>query len=1249
VTINFTQLRRGLLTSLVATCAIPLTPLNWVKAESAPTQSGLETASPREQAWGKSVNSQMPQFQPQEIWDATTLDPHQEQRSLDGIWSFVPWDRLDEIPSFKDATPIQVPLTNSPGAYRTSFEVKSPAGTRRIILHFGSAAFRARVFVNGQSIGSHAGGYTPFEFDVTEQSKPGANELTVLLLGHRGTFLSAEPKEPASTTTFNERGQAISTGGDKAAFGWGYFVREGMRQSVTVREVPLTRVADATIVTSFRSKKLTASILLKNQTSANQRFDIQFAVLPYDIPTKTTGVKPEWTLQKSIELKQGDCTTEFKRSWITPKLWMPGDPHLYIARVRLLDRKTKAIVNERNIRFGFREIWTNGPKLIFNGKPFRAFAHGTLETEAGPEATRARFENIRNAGINIIRAHTMPPVPHFAQIADELGMCVVGESELTFNSNFAFEEPIFWENFERLMRERIARDKNHPSIIIWSIGNEVMCCSPGQKIGQHFHDAYKRFKQLDPTRPYMQEGDGDLRDMVEDAHPRPLDITNLHLYDVSSFKNPLWATEFPNVAWELETITKNSQMPGTIKSGVELPDRKRPWYIGEFGPNAIYVYPDSYTFWAGPTAYRDLFGKGEGLVRAVGETMTLQMQAYRDQDMAGIAPWDMPETAPFDPYLRRSFEPVTVLSRDLRTHATSNENVKRSVIAINDSIQKQKLTLVALFRRDRQEIGRHTQRLTLAPGTRRELAWEIQLPNVLFRDQLQLEVTLINREGKTVSSFSQDWILYPLIKPAAAWAQGRAWLIGSSTQLGAIAQWAGTPLHNASELAQLDAALVPLVVLDDEAYIALGKSAETVLTRYTAQGGTVMALGVKEIAIGDVQASPNDLSNATRLFRQRSHPLTANTYDSDWQFWHTDHYVSRGNYEMSFDPAIEFPLVGGGRNGLMYGPIAVYQQGAGAIVACRLQLNQAIAHEPVTRTFLNNLVSFSEARIAADQSPQTSLSAPLEAVLLCLPTDWAIWESSLNAAHIPLSDSNTTTLDPARQVVLLTGDAIPTTEQLSEIDAFVRAGGTLWLHRLTPQTSYLAQAALWVGAPIELKKPPMWLQQYETAEEDSLPTHLSFSATNLFPWLNGISDYHTCWATFGWTNDDMFSVRTTSIADYSLRSVGPNGIALLKEPAYIGQWDISTNGGSLSQKILRSLGTHKPNENIGVGLAAYQFGRGQVLIDQLRWDSVMLDSKSESQNKARYFSGSLWKNISHNRLKSQLLPTLAQDQGKRSN
>ncbi len=1143
-----------------------------------------------------------------ENWDATTLDIYGEQKSLAGIWEYVPWEDLSKVPEFNDAQLVQVPVAHQAGAYRRKFSIAHEGGTSRSILRFEAVAFRCAVFINGREVGGHAGGMTPFEIDVTDAVRQGGNELIVLVLGAKGRALSSEASS-AALITYNERGQALASGGDKTVLGGGMFPADGIRQGVFLREVPLIRVADATLVTSFREKQLTACVNLANQTLEQQSVVVQLDVLPYDIESKTIGEKPIWTKSEKVMAQKGLTTLELIQPWSDPQLWMPGDPHLYVARIRVEDVDGKSL-SERNVRFGFREVWLDGRQIMLNGKPFRAFVHGTIATEASPGEVRAMFKEVMASGSNMVRPHTRPPLPFFTQIADEMGVAIIGEGELTFNSNHAYEEPVFWSNFIRTHRERIARDKNHPSILVWSLANEVIISSPGQKIGQHFYDAFQELRKVDPTRPFMQEGDGDLRDMLPEAKGFPIDIINLHPYDVSPTKNPLWATEFPPIAWALESIGKPQEMPATNKFGSDLPDRNRPWFVGEFGLAVAAAYPDFYSFWTGPQAYRNLFGDANELVRALGEITVIQLQAFRDMGMAGMDPWDMPDKPALAPFLKRGQELVAVFSRDLYGHWTGGENASRKLVVLNDSFENQKLTLTIALKKDGQELNRKEESLVLQPGEKRQIGWEYLMPEVEKRTPVEFIVELRNDEGKQISGFQQGWLVYPEIFPVRSWQEGMVWLCGSESSLGALAKWSGAVVRSSLIMEELFSTRPELVILDQKISDDLTADDRAALEKYVEEGGVVTYIGAGQLPFSDEVIKPNGDSDATRLFTLRENSLTEGTTSQDWEFWRPDHFVSRGNYPMIFDPLFELPLVAGGRNGPMYAPLVVLKRGKGVHIACRLQINESLAVEPVTRLFLNNLVSYASS-LRNEKERQRS-----ELVFVCPPRDLSLWEKRVDSARIPLGQNTGHVLAPGKQIAFLQGSANPTDAQLDSLSKFIEDGGTLWIHGLSPETSYLQHVSSWIGQPITLRTPGMWLQQLELMTPDA-PGAL----------LDGINDFITCWATFGWTNGDMRTVRTTRIADYVLSNSGCKGEALLREPAWIGKWNVTPDGYTLSQAILLEIGKHKRNEVPGIGLAVFKVGKGRILIDQLRWDEVILDASSESQGKARYLAGTLWKNM----------------------
>lgn len=1147
-----------------------------------------------------------------EVYDATTVPKSTDLESLNGSWEFQEWTNLSAAPDFADARAVTVPGHTQPGAYRREFLLRSAPTNSRIILHFAAVGYRAVVFVNGDFVGDHLGGYTPFEFDITGQCRRGENELVILVEGQSATLQDQEAGAPvAGEDGFTESGVPVNSEGAKSIIGYGYFPFEGIRNDVHLREVPLTRITDATITTSFREKKLSAEVWVANQTERTQDVTLEVEALPYDIPTRQIGSPPVWSQAKTLRLDQVSTCFRVDHAWPDPELWMLGSPRLYVLRITLRDARTKQILNTRDVRFGFREVWIEGKRLVLNGVPLRGFIHGTLDTQAPAERVRTLFADLLDYNLNMVRPSTMPPPPYFAQIADEMGIGIIGEAELTFNRNHAYDDPAFWQNFQRVWKERIRRDKNHPSILLWSLANEVIITSPDVPgLGGKFFEAYEMLKREDPTRPVMQEGDGDLRDHTAVGTGYPIDVINMHLYDVSPTKNPLWATEFPPVAWALESITEPSQIPGTMKYGVGFPDQGRPWIVGEFGPGVLIAYPDHFAFWAGSAAYRDLFGQAEPLVRAVGETMAAQIHAFRDLGMAAMDPWGITPLPWLKPYLKPAMSPVLVLARDRQGHWVGEKNASRNITVLNDSFENQILDVTARISRDGKPIAERKHRSDLAAGERHDGMVEFALPEVSERVPVEFSVEVADASGSIVSEFAQDWAIYPEIQPDRMWRAGAVRIFGDREAMENILAWTGAKLSPETQIPRLQPSKAPLVVINFWAFHAMADETKDHLASYIEAGGILLLLEADIVDFAGLSIQSNFESDSTRIFTQGTHPLTAGTTDADWEFWMPDHYVSRANYPIPFAHDIETPLVASGSGGMRFSPLLVKKHGAGAVVASRLQLERAVASEPVARQFLNNVATYPDALKA-----ERKLGKARKVFIFGAGANPNTDADLLSKAGLAVESSATESLrEPSEHILFLKGSDQPTQLELSKIHQFVRDGGKLWIHRITPKTPFLPTIRQWTRSALVLQEPDMWLHQLEIAASKS-------------PLLDGVSNYHTCWATFAWTHGDVYSLRTTPIANFVISPPVTNADVLLSEPGWNGKWSSGPGSATLAQEIMFKIGQHQKNESPAAGLASFKLGEGEIVIDQVLWDEVTDPDMIAIPTKARHYLFTLAKNL----------------------
>lgn len=333
--------------------------------------------------------------------------------------------------------------------YRTSFDRPDLSGGRRALLRFGACDYFAEVFVNGQRVGTHEGGYTPFTFDVTDALKSGANELAV-----RVTDPPMDERE--------NRALVPSMLYDEIPHGkqdW-YVQTGGLWQPVTLELRPSLYIQRVHVTT-----KLSGAVSV----------EVQLAGQSYKDPNPIEVIVRDASGRIEFKTGGGGITTTMPRTFEgrvnSPKLWSPSSPALYSVEVRLNDDDG---VTER---FGFRTFEARDGKFYLNGEPFymraaldQDFYPETIYTPPSKEYVRDQMLKGKRMGLNLLRCHIKVCSPEYLEAADEVGMLVWYEIP-SWNSAHHFSEKAA-ERGEQTFREMVARDWNHPSIVIQSVVNE---------------------------------------------------------------------------------------------------------------------------------------------------------------------------------------------------------------------------------------------------------------------------------------------------------------------------------------------------------------------------------------------------------------------------------------------------------------------------------------------------------------------------------------------------------------------------------------------------------------------------------------------------------------------------------------------------------------------------------------------------------------------------------------------------------
>jgi beta-galactosidase len=426
--------------------------------------------------------------------------PPRERVRFDDNWKFLLGDPADaEAPAFDDAGWRSVDLPHdwsieghiapdNPmggaggffpagiGWYRRTFIPLASWNGRRISVEFEGVYMNARVYLNGRELGSHPYGYTSFFYDLTPDLKPGVKNVLAVRVDqsrHR-----------------NSRWYA----------GSGIYRHVWLTATDPVHIVPWG-VSVATPQVSGSK----ATVALKAQVTNDSTQ--QAAVLVRHVIYSASGAAVGRSEQKATIAPGASAEAEQQIGVDNPALWSPETPALYRLVTQVI-RDGKP-VDELTTPFGVRSVeWSAENGFLLNGRPVK-MAGGCIHHDNGPlgaaafdAAEERRVRLLKESGFNAIRTSHNPPSPAFLDACDRLGMFVMDEAfdcwskgKNEFDYNVAFQE--WWK---RDIDSMVLRDRNHPSVVMWSIGNEIP--ERGEPLGaQEAKMIADYLRSLDRTRP----------------------------------------------------------------------------------------------------------------------------------------------------------------------------------------------------------------------------------------------------------------------------------------------------------------------------------------------------------------------------------------------------------------------------------------------------------------------------------------------------------------------------------------------------------------------------------------------------------------------------------------------------------------------------------------------------------------------------------------------------------------------------
>ncbi|GAA3594146.1 glycoside hydrolase family 2 TIM barrel-domain containing protein [Flavivirga amylovorans] len=336
--------------------------------------------------------------------------------------------------------------------YKKTFDYIQKLEKEQVYLYFEAVNYDAKIYLNGKMIGSHIGGYTPFQIDVSGKLLKEDNHLVVKVDNKR--------KREAIPTVNTDW--------------WNY---GGITRSVHLIHVPKQHILDYTIGLKKGSKnEINGHIETKNGVNGE----------------KATITIPELGINKEVVIKNNSTNFTIKAN---PELWHPKHPKLYDVKICF---KSDTITD----KIGFRTIATQGSKIILNGEAIflkGISIHEEAPFKTGRVATKEECITLlkwaKDLGCNFIRLAHYPHSESMVKEAEKMGFLIW--SEIPVYWTVLFDNPVTYDNAEQQLFEMISRDKNRAAIILWSIANET---PEGNDRLDFLSKLSKKTRQLDDSR-----------------------------------------------------------------------------------------------------------------------------------------------------------------------------------------------------------------------------------------------------------------------------------------------------------------------------------------------------------------------------------------------------------------------------------------------------------------------------------------------------------------------------------------------------------------------------------------------------------------------------------------------------------------------------------------------------------------------------------------------------------------------------
>jgi beta-galactosidase len=829
--------------------------------------------------------------------------------------------------------------------------VIGPEPGKRIFLVFNGVLQRSEFYLDDKKVQESVEGFLPVEIEITDFIKrSGSYNLKVWTGNFREIHGSS--------------GQMKLIVPSGSAFGNSCC---GIWQDVLLEYRPVVFISNLQVITSVRNQEITVGCQLNGKFTSAKPLLVNVDILDGDKIVKSF----------SAELSAKDVSTgelSITQKWNDPVCWSPANPHLYKARV-IISSGSKTI-DSRTVRFGFREIWIDGYKLILNGKRINLrgdAAHFYSMGSQTREYARNWYRMCFDAGINFVRLHAMPYPSLFLEVADEMGMLIIDESAIYGSGKrMQADNPEFIGNCHTHLQNLVLRDRNHPSVIIWSMQNEMRWVDGRDGYREKIGELTATINKYDGTRPVSYDGDNRLVSYEKQQ------IENLH-YNIDGALTS-WKKEKPLIYGELGA-----------------------WH---------YTSPQVASNIMGPASYLSY----DSCMKNLGRDMESFIEYARKEDVTGLTPfntvhymnrsvpatdstllWSDSSTPGVKPdyvrkfgleikngfmavaksyypnpsfkYIEEGFKPVTIFPNEYDHSFYDNRQISRTFSVYNDTEEKVHARLEFQLRDAKGNmVAEKSYLFDQDPGERVEREFPFKSPRVQERRQLKLFASLYHG-NQAVCSKSFEYSIYPsslltdhlkvpksgvLIVTNAPY--GKSILSGLLPDVIQVKQLTGGDLNGKRA-----------IIFDENSLTDSLLSSLSTLSAFVKNGGHVLVLEQSGNMPGELSLSGKKFFKA--FMNIPEHPALKDLSPGDLEFWGKENYHA-GESEYMIRNAFNKPVQGNmsmilecaagdwGLGGLLWTPMVEYHIDKGSILFNQIRLGKFHDSVPQSMILLRNMIDY---------------------------------------------------------------------------------------------------------------------------------------------------------------------------------------------------------------------------------------------------------------------------------------------------